>query len=294
MIRGWLEGTSCCSWMVVFILVRLFFGMFTRTSFHPDEYYQSVEPAYHLAHSDDTCVPHLTWEWEEKYMLRSHVSILPYYFLFCIKKYLQSSLLAVIVPYMKTVLTPRVLQSVLAIFSDIALHDMVTDVSGPSVASYFSCLNLCSWSLLYCLPRTLANSTEVILCVIVTWLWWVSHKLYVGHLPYCSFNSTIYFELMAWGLSVLTVYARPTSVLLLSPLVVLILYLHHCRKMVRNISSIVYVALLYIVVTVVMLSSCVYVDVWGYQWLKEKSCDFAADNNLSDNSWYMMIPPLNL
>jgi len=59
-------------------------ALICRTTFVPDEYYQSVEVAYKLVFKRGIT----TWEWEEEHAIRSHVYILPYMVLFQIGKVL--------------------------------------------------------------------------------------------------------------------------------------------------------------------------------------------------------------
>jgi len=53
----------------VAITFRIFVALFTRTVFQPDEYYQSLEPAYHAVFK----YGHLTWEWLSAAPIRSFV-----------------------------------------------------------------------------------------------------------------------------------------------------------------------------------------------------------------------------
>lgn len=49
------------------LAVRILIALFTRTIFQPDEYFQSLEPAYHLVFG----YGHLTWEWLAPRPIRS-------------------------------------------------------------------------------------------------------------------------------------------------------------------------------------------------------------------------------
>jgi len=49
------------------LTLRVLVALFTRTTFQPDEYYQSLEPAHHLVFG----YGHLTWEWSNTARLRS-------------------------------------------------------------------------------------------------------------------------------------------------------------------------------------------------------------------------------
>jgi phosphatidylinositol glycan class B len=49
------------------LLIRICIAVFTRTGFQPDEYFQSLEPAFHLVFG----YGHLTWEWMFEAPIRS-------------------------------------------------------------------------------------------------------------------------------------------------------------------------------------------------------------------------------
>lgn len=49
------------------LLIRICVALFTRTVFQPDEYFQSLEPAFHLVFG----YGHLTWEWISETPIRS-------------------------------------------------------------------------------------------------------------------------------------------------------------------------------------------------------------------------------
>ena len=81
------------AWFLVFLslLYRLFFAVATTTVFVPDEYFQTLEPAYNYSFGNGIrCgVIHAyshrllmhtrsTWEWNCPFRIRSFVSIIPY------------------------------------------------------------------------------------------------------------------------------------------------------------------------------------------------------------------------
>ena len=51
------------------LFIRIVIALSTRTFFQPDEYFQSLEPAYHLVFG----YGHLTWEWLTPKPIRSIV-----------------------------------------------------------------------------------------------------------------------------------------------------------------------------------------------------------------------------
>lgn len=55
--------------ILVSLAVRTFIAVFTRTVFQPDEYFQSLEPAFHLVFG----YGNLTWEWLSESPIRSIV-----------------------------------------------------------------------------------------------------------------------------------------------------------------------------------------------------------------------------
>jgi GPI mannosyltransferase 3 len=302
---------SIASVFLLCLLIRLSFALLLRTSFHPDEYFQSVEPAYHLAHSDSSCIPPLTWEWQPPNQLRSHLSIMPCYLLFLLHKHTHSS-----IPTLPLLLTPRVLQSLLAAISDTCFHHLITDLSGHSLAMYASCLHVGSWSLLFCLPRTLANSTEVVLCIVIAWLWRAAYKQYSAECNYDHVKivdrsdekneekrgsrgvslSSRHWEAAASLLSTLAVYARPTSLLLLAPLACLVLYLRLTPPSSRQTSSKYglkagsLLVLRCLLVGGVTVAGCICLDVWGYGVLQDRSCV----SSLGGGSYQALpVPPLN-
>lgn len=69
--------------------LRMVFAIFTTTSFAPDEYYQTVEPAYAFIYED--VFYENTWEWQSSSRIRSYVPILPYILLFAVGKALVRS-----------------------------------------------------------------------------------------------------------------------------------------------------------------------------------------------------------
>lgn len=307
----------------IFLMLRVTAALMLRTSFHPDEYFQTVEPAFNLAHSDSSCIPTPTWEWKPFYQLRSHVSIMPYYLLFIVEKHFHAlvapHLSPFIVHYLSRLITPRVLQSVFVAISDTCFYDLIADISGPSVAWVAICLHLCSWSLLFCLPRTLANSTELVLCIIVAWFWRASHNHFVrlqaddtgnhldssgtstangGRSDYIKHRAQWGYEALATSLTVLAVYSRPTSFLLLAPLALASL---SARLTLQSSSTQLTKQIVTFLgrtglVAAITASLCLLIDIWGYDSLRRESCEIFVDGDSSESDaslWSVSIPPLN-
>ena len=57
------------TWTYCALIFRVLVAFCTRTFFQPDEYFQSLEPAYHLVFG----YGHLTWEWLSPQPIRSIV-----------------------------------------------------------------------------------------------------------------------------------------------------------------------------------------------------------------------------
>ena len=55
------------TWTYCALIFRVLVAICTRTFFQPDEYFQSLEPAYHLVFG----YGHLTWEWLSPQPIRS-------------------------------------------------------------------------------------------------------------------------------------------------------------------------------------------------------------------------------
>lgn len=60
-------NTNATSITRLALIIRVLVALFTRTFFQPDEYFQSLEPAYHLVFGHG----YLTWEWLAPRPIRS-------------------------------------------------------------------------------------------------------------------------------------------------------------------------------------------------------------------------------
>ncbi|XP_031472395.1 GPI mannosyltransferase 3 isoform X2 [Phasianus colchicus] len=124
-----------------------------RTSFVPDEYWQSLEVAHRLVFG----YGHLTWEWAHG--LRGY----PYPLLFaCIYRALQ---LLGEDDVRLLIWVPRLVQAVLAAFADVKLYLLVKHLENAETAKYVYFCQLCSWFTWYTCTRTLTNTMETLLTI---------------------------------------------------------------------------------------------------------------------------------
>ncbi|XP_040535911.1 GPI mannosyltransferase 3 isoform X2 [Gallus gallus] len=124
-----------------------------RTSFVPDEYWQSLEVAHRVVFG----YGHLTWEWAHG--LRGY----PYPLLFaCVYKALQ---LLGKDDVQLLIWVPRLVQAVLAAFADVKLYLLVKHLENAETAKYVYFCQLCSWFTWYTCTRTLTNTMETLLTI---------------------------------------------------------------------------------------------------------------------------------
>ncbi|KAM6425892.1 GPI mannosyltransferase 3 isoform 2-T2 [Liasis olivaceus] len=133
------------------LALRLACCLSVRTSFVPDEYWQSLEVAHRAAFGYGS----LTWEWAEG--LRS-----PLYPLLFAGLYKALQLLAKDeAPLL--IWLPRVFQAVLAAFADVKLYSLAQRLDNAETAKWVYFCQLCSWFTWYCCTRTLSNTMEAVL-----------------------------------------------------------------------------------------------------------------------------------
>jgi GPI mannosyltransferase 3 len=155
---------------LVFVLLcifRLVNAFFIQTQFDPDEYWQTLEPAYCRAFGDSCS---LTWEWTRRASLsslsslweqslngpvRSHLAILPTYLLYTILK-----LLHVDTPFMVSK-GPLLVHAVLiAAPTDYFVWYLGDQISSSRWSLFCS---VTSWFQAFALVRTYSNSIETVL-----------------------------------------------------------------------------------------------------------------------------------
>lgn len=165
------------------ILWRIISVFVVQTAHVPDEYWQSLEVAHHIAFG----YGYLTWEWEEG-----------------IRSYLYPSLIAILyrilatvsldTPYLLVTL-PRIFQAILVGYSDYRFYHW----TGCKMALLVLCTN---WYWYYCATRTLINSVETALTIIA-----------LSIFPWRDYNSTKYLWIACF-----LCMARPTAIIIWAPI----------------------------------------------------------------------------
>ncbi|TGZ85651.1 hypothetical protein EX30DRAFT_314858 [Ascodesmis nigricans] len=149
----------------IFLLLlsfRILNAVTTRTFFQPDEYFQSLEPAWDLVFGNGW----LTWEWHHQLRSIAHpllfaglyklVAVLP------ISPATMESLLAV---------SPKLLQAFFATYGDFATAKLAGRLYGPGAgwtALWLSIGSAWNW---FCSTRTFSNSLETVLTALALSLW---------------------------------------------------------------------------------------------------------------------------
>ncbi|GAM84271.1 hypothetical protein ANO11243_022650 [Dothideomycetidae sp. 11243] len=162
-------------WLVGFRLVN---ALTLKTFFQPDEYFQSLEPAWRIAFGERSGAwP--TWEWREQ--LRS--SIHPYMFAAIYKATSWIADVASVSDHVHAEMllaAPKVLGAVTAAYMDyytwrFATKHTQADSDIPIVTLFLTLLNPWQW---FCSTRTLINSLESMLTAAALFYWpW---ELFVG------------------------------------------------------------------------------------------------------------------
>ncbi len=183
------------------IIYRIAAFLLLRTTFVPDEYYQSVEPAFKFVYSDNNklVIPPLTWEWQSEYRIRSYIPILHYILCFRLLKTLS-------IDYSFLIRNgPRFMQTLYSIIGDLSLYSTskILFVS-EDIARDIVIVNLFSWSGTYCMSRTLINSYETVLQYIGVLLWIICMK---------NQSKKLWYNVSYIVLVTISIYSRPTSFL---------------------------------------------------------------------------------
>ncbi len=218
---------------VLSLIIRMFLSIYCQTAYHPDEYYQFSEPAYSIMfHQDNNNSSSpviteelLTWEWQEKYRIRSFVGLIPIMIIYKIQQILiwmstngwltasisASNAFKAIVGF----IPPRMIQAVINVIGDIYFYR----VARLSVNSQFAKLALAvhwfSWSNLYLATRTLSNSTEAQLIIITSYYLFTRNRLLIRFTPYQPYRSGHLYHLhVAIFLMIVSIWIRPTIMLM--------------------------------------------------------------------------------
>ncbi|GLA10937.1 glycosylphosphatidylinositol anchor biosynthesis [Aspergillus niger] len=156
------------------IAFRLVNALTVRTFFQPDEFFQSLEPAWRAAFGDDHA-PWITWEW--RHQLRS--SLHPLLFT---AVYASTDLLTRLLRLSPAwqaeclVAAPKVAQAVIAAVGDLFTWRLACRVYDPMSHEAWAALALTiisPWQW-FCSTRTLSNCLETSLTIVALYMWpWV-------------------------------------------------------------------------------------------------------------------------
>ena len=151
---------------------------FQNTNYHPDEFYQSTEAAYRVVYDNGF----KSWEWDKSYQIRSYSLILPYIIYFYVLKLLNCDFTLLIVN------GPSIIQAIITAISDSCLYIIMNKFTQRylikdndndnnnnnksnkfwnSLPSWCLITHLCSWSWSFMGCRTLANTLETSLLLII-------------------------------------------------------------------------------------------------------------------------------
>ncbi|KAL1302626.1 hypothetical protein AAFC00_002997 [Neodothiora populina] len=156
-------------WML--LAFRVFNATQLSTFFQPDEYYQSLEPAWNAAFGGDSGAS-ITWEWRQR--LRSSLHPLLFAAVYRIVDALSSAF--GILPPLRTEMllaAPKLVQAVFAALTDYYTVALAVKVYGRGRTPAFHVLPLTvlsPWQL-FCSTRTLSNSLETTLTAVALY-WW--------------------------------------------------------------------------------------------------------------------------
>ncbi|XP_039274501.2 GPI alpha-1,2-mannosyltransferase 3-like [Styela clava] len=177
------------------ICLRIINTFLVRTSFVPDEYWQSLEVAYKSVFG----YGYLTWEW--KYGLRSYI----YPAIFSgIYQILNS--LGIDNP-VTLIYGPRLFQAFLSAIGDVYLYKFVKLYFGYEIANYGILCNCINWFWWYCSTRTIINTFETnLLCIGLYYYPWNTAHWYL--------SKVAIYQLIA----ILITVIRPTAAVIWVPL----------------------------------------------------------------------------
>ncbi|KAI5238502.1 hypothetical protein E4T43_07417 [Aureobasidium subglaciale] len=150
---------------------RICNALLIRTFFQPDEYFQSLEPAWDIAfgHSGGAWI---TWEWRER--LRSSLHPFLFAVVYRVTAFVAQSLNLEATTKAELLLaTPKVLQACFAATTDYFIWELATKAYGKnsqasSAALFLTVFSPWQW---FCSTRTLSNSLETTLTTVALWLW---------------------------------------------------------------------------------------------------------------------------
>ncbi|KAF8544834.1 Alg9-like mannosyltransferase family-domain-containing protein [Trichophaea hybrida] len=148
------------------ISLRILNAVSVRTFFQPDEYFQSLEPAWNLAFGEG----YLTWEWRHGLRSVAHPMIFAGLYkaiaYICNALYISPSQQAEVI-----VIAPRILQALFAAMGDWATARLAGRLWGSDVGWISLCISLGSAWQWFCGVRTFANSLETVVTAVALSVW---------------------------------------------------------------------------------------------------------------------------
>lgn len=187
---------------------RIFNALILRTTFAPDEYWQSLEIAHRLVYG----YGYLTWEWAAGLRSYAHPAIFAISY-----KILQ--LAGLDTPFI-IIKTPLIVQSLLAALTDWHIYLLAMMLFGRQSAKWALVCQFTSWFTFYCSVRTHSNSMEAMLAVVGSYYYLKSDR---G-------NGTFDRDQRVWLLcAVCSLVVRPSSAVPWAPFVLFRLW-KLCRR----------------------------------------------------------------
>ncbi|ATY62109.1 Alg9-like mannosyltransferase [Cordyceps militaris] len=156
------------------LLVRLVNALSIATFFQPDEYFQSLEPAWNLAFGSESGA-WLTWEWH--YQLRSSLHpmlfAIPYWLVHHAAQLLEPLGFPIALRSNMLIASPAILQGVIAALGDWYTFKLASNIYGQDSlnANVTLMLQLVSPWQWYCASRTFSNSLETTLTIMALSYW---------------------------------------------------------------------------------------------------------------------------
>ena len=197
------------------LLFRFLNALLTRTFFQPDEYFQSLEPAWHLAFSDSSAW--LTWEWTHQLRSSLYPALIATFYrgVDGVMGFLQ-----LYPPFRALILTalPGAVQSVVAAVGDFFTWKLGMDLYGrgsnaPWAALWVSVVSPWGW---YVSTRTFSNSMEMGLTVagVSYWPWEILKGEGKGDGELLLVGERVRSLRISLVLAALAVVLRPTNILI--------------------------------------------------------------------------------
>lgn len=166
-----LDSTVFWSIFAGLIVLRLINAFSIQTFFQPDEYFQSLEPAWEAAFGHDSGA-WLTWEWHGA--LRSSLHPKLFVFAYNLTQYLPAYFRATPARLAQTYLAaPKALQAIFAAVGDLYTWQFARTIYGTDRNASWAALALTvlsPWQW-YCSTRTFSNSLETVITIVALSLW---------------------------------------------------------------------------------------------------------------------------